>query len=116
MNLPQLQASDIEIIIPNCKVNGKQLNGGQKIVFPCRVNGKNCAVKFVLLNNLADDLDGTVASKIESLRARVEREIAIMKRIDSPNIVKMGSVDLTAITYKKQNLLYYSELTFCYQQ
>ncbi len=109
MALPQLQPSDIESIIPNCRVNGDQLNGGQKIVFPCSVHGENCAVKFVLLNNLSDDLDGTVTSKIEALRARVEREITIMRKVDSPNIVKMGSVDLTTTTYNGQNLLYYSE-------
>ena len=109
MELPEILPIDVENMISDCKVVGPQLSGGQKTVFPCFVNGQKCAIKIIRLNNLSDDMDGTVASKIEVVRARVEREIAIMRKIDSPHIVKMGSVDLTAVTYNNQNILYYSE-------
>lgn len=109
MALPQIKPTDVETIVGNCKVIGPKLNGGQKIVFPCCVNGQNCALKIILLNNLSDDLDGTIDSKIEMIRARVEREIAIMKEINCPFIVKMGDVNLTATTFCDQNILFYSE-------
>lgn len=109
MALPQLTAADVEAIVPNCKVVAPSLGGGQKIVYPCCINGHRCAVKFILLGELKDDLDGDVQSKIDTVRARVEREIAIMRKINSPNIVRMGDLELTPVTFQAQNLLYYSE-------
>lgn len=109
MNLPQLKASDVETIVPNCQVIAEPLGGGQKIVFPCCINGDTCAVKFISLGEIKDDLDGTVQSKIDTVRARVEREIAIMQKINSPSIVKMGVLSLTSAIFESQNLLYYSE-------
>ena len=109
MALPQLTSADVETIVPNCKVISSSLGGGQKIVFPCYINGRQCAVKFILLGELKDDLDGNVQSKIDTVRARVEREIAIMREINSPNIVKMGDLELTSVSFQGQNLLYYSE-------
>ena len=50
MALPQLTATDVETIVPNCKVVSSSLGGGQKIVFPCCIDGKQCAVKFILLH------------------------------------------------------------------
>ena len=109
MALPQLTSADVETIVPNCKVVSSPLGGGQKIVFPCCIDGKQCAVKFILLGELKDDLDGNAQSKIDTVRARVEREIAIMRKINSPNIVKMGSLELTSASFQGQSLLYYSE-------
>lgn len=109
MALPQLTAADVEAIVPNCKVVAPSLGGGQKIVYPCCIDGLRCAVKFILLGELKDDLDGDVQSKIDTVRARVEREIAIMRKINSPNIVRMGDLELTPVTFHEQSLLYYSE-------
>ena len=109
MSLPNLSAADVEAIVPNCKVIGAPAGGGQKLVFPCEINGKKFALKFIFLNNLTDNLNGSVISQIDSIRARVEREIDIMKSINSHNVVKIGPVQLTATSYNNQNLLYYSE-------
>ena len=109
MELPQLTVADVEAIVPNCKVVAPPLGGGQKIVYPCCIGGHRCAVKFILLGELKDDLDGDVQSKIDTVRARVEREIAIMRKINSPNVVRMGGLELTPVTFQDQSLLYYSE-------
>ena len=93
MALPRLTSADVEAIVPNCKVIAPALGGGQKIVYPCSIEGHRCAVKFILLGELKDDLDGDVQSKIDTVRARVEREIAIMRRINSPNIVRMRDLE-----------------------
>jgi len=66
MALPQLTAADVEAIVPNCKVVAPSLGGGQKIVYPCCIDGHRCAVKFILLGELKDDLDGDVQSKMQN--------------------------------------------------
>lgn len=109
MSLPNLSFTDVEAIVPNCKVVGTPSGGGQKLVFPCEISGEKYALKFIFLNNLTDNLNGNIVSQIDSIRARAEREIDIMKRIDSNNVVKIGPVQLTATSYNNQNLLYYSE-------
>ena len=67
MALPQLTAADVEAIVPNCKVVAPPLGGGQKIVYPCCIDGHQWAVKFILLGELKDDLDGDVQSKIDTI-------------------------------------------------
>lgn len=109
MAVPQLSSTDVECIIPSCKVVGESMEGGQKRVFPCILEGKKYAIKFILLEGIKNDLDGDMQSKIDSVRARAEREINIMSQIDSPNVIKMGDIPLTCALYKQQTLLYYSE-------
>lgn len=109
MGLPSLTASVVEAIIPDCQVVGAPLEGGQKTVFHCRVKETDCAVKFILLGELKDDLDGSIQQKIDTIQARAEREIRIMKKINCPSIVKMGYYDLTPVCLGDQHLLYYSE-------
>jgi len=111
MAVPCLKAEDVEIIIPNCKVLGKAMCGGQKKVFPCEINGEKFALKFILLRNLAvdDETEEVDLSEFEEIRARAEREISIMKSVSSHNVIKIGNIDLTGIEYNNQNILYYSE-------
>ena len=92
MALPRLTSADVEAIVPNCKVVASALGGGQKIVYPCCIDGHRCAVKFILLGELKDDRDGDVQSKIDTVRARVEREIAIMRKIDSPTFAECREI------------------------
>lgn len=110
---PRLKAEDVCLIIPECQVIGKAMRGGQKIVFPCKIREEKYAVKFILLQELADkeedDGDTTDSSDIEEIRSRAQRELSIMKKVSSYNLIKMGAIDLTHIEYKDQDLLYYSE-------
>lgn len=111
MGVPHLRPEDVEQLIPNCNVLGPSLRGGQKLVFPCNVNGEKCALKFILLDGTKDDSDGdgTIESKIDVTKARAEREISIMQTIDSPYVIKMGSVPLQSATINEQYVMYYSE-------
>lgn len=109
MGVPCLQPEDVEQLIPNCNVLGPSLQGGQKLVFPCNVNGEKCALKFLLLDGIKDDLDGTIETKIDVTKARAEREISIMNTINSPYVIKVGSVPLQSTTINGQSIIYYSE-------
>lgn len=109
---PRLKAEDVCLIIPECQVLGKAMRGGQKIVFPCKIHEEKYAVKFILLQELIDkdeDEDSTDSSDIEEIRSRAQRELSIMKKVSSNNLIKMGAIDLTHIEYNNQDLLYYSE-------
>lgn len=105
-----LTDTDVMDIFPHCTVVGKPLKGGQKIVYPCLVNGIMNAVKFIVLNSL-DDVDNIeeVTSQNEEITARAIREISIMKQIDSDYLVRLGEIDFQLITHKNQQFLAYSE-------
>lgn len=45
--IPRLKAEDVCSIISNCQVIGKEMRGGQKIVFPCEINKGRSANKTV---------------------------------------------------------------------
>lgn len=113
MAVPNISAEDVSQIIADCKVVGKCNRGGQKIVFPCEINGIRYAVKFILLNYLDDEINDNdndeYYMQIEEVKARAEREILIMKSLNSPHLIRIGDIDLTSTEYNNQNLLYYSE-------
>ena len=46
MSLPNLSFTDVEAIVPNCKVVGTPSGGGQKLVFPCEIR-KICAEIYI---------------------------------------------------------------------
>lgn len=107
---PRINTEDVVSIIPDCQVIGKPRRGGQKIVFPCEIDNKKYAIKFILLRDLNDESEeSTDYSDIEEIRSRAERELSIMKKVSSYNLIKMGSIDLTHVEYRKQDLLYYTE-------
>ena len=107
---PRLKAKDVCSIISNCQVIGKEMRGGQKVVFPCEIDKKKYAIKFILLQDLKyGDEESSDSSNIEEIRLRAERELSIMKRVSSYNLIKMGTIDLTHTEYDGQDLLYYSE-------
>ena len=86
------------------------MRGGQKVVFPCEIDKKKYAIKFILLQDLKyGDEESSDSSNIEEIRLRAERELSIMKRVSSYNLIKMGTIDLTHTEYDGQDLLYYSE-------
>lgn len=109
MNAPYLSKDDVEQIVSGIEVVGSGVSGGQKTVFACMFNGKKYAIKFVLLYNTSHDAEEFIKVEAETTFARVKREIDIMQKIDSHNVVKMGPIPLTEVEYKNQRLLYYME-------
>ncbi|MEA5093178.1 Serine/threonine-protein kinase PknD [bioreactor metagenome] len=109
MAVPILSREDVELIVPNCKVFSSSLHGGQKLVFPCLISDVKCAIKFILINNEDSNGEEEEFSNSEEIINRAKRELSIMRRVSSPNIIKLGDIDLTQIDYKGQALIYYSE-------
>lgn len=111
MGLPVLTANDVEAIIPNCKVIGEQCNGGQKIVFPCLIDDKKYAVKFMLVNpEIFSEGNPEISPDIlDEITARAMREVQIMRKCDSPYLIKLGHIELQRISYNNQIIIFFSE-------
>ncbi|MDY2637153.1 MAG: serine/threonine-protein kinase [Phascolarctobacterium sp.] len=110
MAVPMLKKEDVESIIFGCKVIGEPKVGGQKIVFPCLINGKTIAVKFILLReDITVNITDEKSEEIEEILNRATREIDIMNHIESPYLVPKGIIGSRDIIYNGQRLFYYDE-------
>lgn len=109
MAIPVLNVNDIETLVENCKVIGEVQKGGQKIVFPCLVNGEKCALKLILLSDENENIDEQKELIIDTVCARATREIEIMNIVNCDHIVKLSNIPLTRIKYNGQDMLMYSE-------
>lgn len=111
MSVPNLTNRDVENIIPNCIVFGNSLRGGQKLVFPCILNGEKIALKFILLSENVSRInkDNEIRESIKESIDRVKREILTMKEIDSPYVVKLSTLEPKMLKYNNQLLLFYAE-------
>jgi hypothetical protein len=72
MSLPTIDVSDLLSLVPNISNISTPIRGGQKIVFPCDIDGQKQALKIMLANpHSAGNSDDTVT-------ARAKREIGVM--------------------------------------
>ena len=85
--LPQLQSVD-EAVTP----------GGQKSVYRCTIDGQGWALKLI-------DASQT---QIEAVK-RAQREVGIMKKCNSPYLVKLGPVSLGQGTVAGVDVVYFTE-------
>lgn len=110
LDLPVLDANDVEKIIPNCKVIGTPSRGGQKIVFPCLFKEKKNALKFMLIEpDLSDSGGNEESTMLDGVTARAYREVGIIDKCNNPHIIKLGNIGLNTTLYEGQYLLYFSE-------
>jgi serine/threonine-protein kinase len=98
-----LLPEDVEKIIPNCQIVGQPMQGGQKLVFPALVDGNKCALKFLKIENLSPEEMPTEVYK------RCKREVDTLIMCQSPYLIKIGSHNLSQVSYNGDDLLYYSE-------
>lgn len=113
MALPNLTSDDVGQLLPQVSDIGRVKNGGQKLVFPCTIDGERYAVKFMLVDTAAQseaEDDSTVTSDVmDAVTARANREVETMLECDTPYVVKVGPIPLTYIDYRGQKLVYFAE-------
>ena len=111
MALPELTIEDISEKIPGVKDIGQQCEGGQKIVFPCTIADERYALKVMLTNPLASgEISEDISTDIfDEVTARARREVEIMSQCNSPHIVKIGPLPLTAAEIRGQSVIYFTE-------
>ncbi|CAM2067491.1 Serine/threonine protein kinase [Sulfidibacter corallicola] len=110
MQVPELSKEDVALIIPQTQEVEEPIKGGQKIVFPCKVNNHRIALKFLLaaVGTIYEDITFEVDVSQEVL-ARTRREVDIIASCRSPHVIKLGSIPIGYARYGPQELIYFSE-------
>lgn len=110
MNVPELSVDDVACLFPTTSNIQDPIKGGQKIVFPCRVNNRPTVIKFLLasIGTVFDDLAFEV-NVSEEVLARTQREVDIIARCRSPHVIKLGQIPLGSAKHGPQDLIYFSE-------
>ncbi len=111
MSLPNLTADDIERTIPHLKVMGPPMPGGQKLVFPCEIQGVKYALKLMLTQppaRFAVEDDESVDA-LDEITARARREIESMEQCQTPHLVKPGPIPMSSGQIAGQNVIYFCE-------
>lgn len=110
MPIPSLTIEDIKVILPQISEIGNPKVGGQKIVFPCQIDGGKYVVKFLLANPPSSSFNEEQSLDIlDEVTERARREVGIMQQCASPFLVKLGPIPLTSIEYNSQKLLFFTE-------
>jgi serine/threonine protein kinase len=100
---PKLAPADVAAILPDLRNIDVVDRGGQKLVFKADYQGQEYALKFALLPNEIEDVQGT------DVALRASREVEIMRECASLFMVKLGPLGLNFATVGDQHLLYFSE-------
>ncbi len=118
MAVPILTEADLLALPEIEEVLGPPSKGGQKLVFPCLVDGEKVAVKFLLTSGgrLPDDEgeddeddEGIGGDAQDEVAARAKREVGIMEQCESPFLVKAGSIPLTVVEIRGEKIVYFAE-------
>jgi eukaryotic-like serine/threonine-protein kinase len=113
MESPNLTVEDVRKILDNQESISdlEFLNkGGQKQVFKCKINDNYYTLKFLELSDWTNSGDLSETHDIQSeILARATREIDIMRKCNTPTLVKLGPIGMTLIEYNEKKFLYFSE-------
>jgi eukaryotic-like serine/threonine-protein kinase len=113
MRSPTLTVEDVKKIIDNQEsISDLEFlsKGGQKVVFKCKINDDYYTLKFLELSDWDDSGDLNETHDIQSeILARATREIDIMRKCDTPTLVKLGPIGMTLTEYNGKKFLYFSE-------
>lgn len=113
-NIPNISAAQVDSAIPSVSESKEIGRGGQKIVFRCKIENADYAIKFIScpeeLESQSDDIEGEGENDFEpEVITRAKREIDTMHDCTSDHMVKLGPIGLEFIEIDGQNLAYYTE-------
>lgn len=97
-------------MFPGVQVEGVELEGGQKLVFPVSYKDSRLALKFVDVGSIAGDQDSQeeATTKLE----RAQREVNTLAMLSSPHLVRRGSIEPTLQLVPRHK----SRYMFCYSE
>ena len=108
--LNRLDKEDVIYFSDEFEVVGDKITGGQKIVFPCKYKDEKYALKILKIPSVEDgDDENSSSNHRDEIIARVEREVELMRSLDSSHIVKFGPYDISQKKYKNEDYLFYLE-------
>lgn len=105
-----LTADEITGLFPGVEVEGTELEGGQKLVFPVSYEGSRLALKFVDVGFIAGDPDSQEAATTTLERA--QREVNTLARLSSPHLVRRGAIEPALKPVPRHR----SRYMFCYSE
>ncbi|MEQ9617085.1 MAG: serine/threonine-protein kinase [Phycisphaerales bacterium] len=113
MNFREVNAGTVDQYIPDLAPTEFIGAGGQKRVFRCEQGGTAWALPLILVSDNPDvTLDGDDSEfglSSDQVIARLRREVEIMRKCDSPHLVKMGPMEVTPVEIENLSLLYFLE-------
>jgi serine/threonine protein kinase len=105
--VPGLSEAAIKRSIPGVSRVSAPLQGGQKMVFPCFLDGNRCALMIMLAG--ADRTPTPKGAQISPAEARALREVDIMHRCRSPHLAAPGPIDATVAEIDGRRVVYFTE-------
>jgi len=114
MPFPKLDVSLVQQAVPEASDIEFIAQGGQKIVYSCRINGESFALKILqprlhaFTTNGIADASGQAAT-FDDVTARARREVATMKECNTPCLVKIGPIEMRGISIEGEDLLCFTE-------
>lgn len=113
MNFHEINETIVDQYLPDftpTKFIGK---GGQKRVFKCEHSNATWALPFILVSDdpkiTLDSDDSGFGLSSDQVIARLRREVAIMRKCESPHLVKMGPIDVSPLEVENLSILYFLE-------
>lgn len=106
MTIPNLSSTQVAKIIPNASDIKILDQGGQKIVFNGKIDGKSYVFKFMSPGVFKNE---TLEEDIYNITARAQREVETLAQCNCPYLVKMGPIGLKTDIIDDQYLLFFSE-------
>lgn len=109
MRLPDLSPQALADAIPALHDVRAPLQGGQKLVFPCRISDSSYALKVMLAEepNWPDPAGGR--EQVSEAEMRLRREDGIMRRCHSTHLPVPGPIGVTLIDAADQRIAYSTE-------
>ncbi|MCZ6652291.1 MAG: serine/threonine-protein kinase [Planctomycetota bacterium] len=113
MNFKDIDPQSVDQHLPRFAPTEYVGEGGQKRVFKCEYEGETWALPLILVSSdpgqslESDDSDFGFSS--DQVIARLRREVAIMRKCDSPHLVKMGPINVSPLEIENLSILYFLE-------
>lgn len=113
MNFNEVNSDTVDQYLPAFAPTSFIGAGGQKRVFKCKHDDATWALPLILVSdNPGVTLDRDASEfglSSDQVIARLRREVDIMRKCDSPHLVKMGPVNVTPVEIDNLSILYFLE-------
>lgn len=110
---PNITKDQIQALFPKIVVLGNAISGGQKLVFPCTIDGERFVLKVMASNTKAAPAGAADQTEdvplADEVLARARREVAILEACKSLHLPKIGPMGLTVSEFQGQQLIAFSE-------
>lgn len=113
MNFHDVDSTTVDTHLPQFAPTEFVGRGGQKLVFKCTYQGETWALPLILVSDdpatSVDPDESDFGFGSEQAIARLQREVTVMSKCDSPHLVKMGPMNVAPLDIENLSILYFLE-------